>query len=342
MENTKKQAFIILGGLLSLLLILGLFRLIGSAKSDTNTNFSATKDESISATNPLYLNILRLETIDNFPPNNYFPKNLEPLFNDNFDISVRAYGVMDRDSGELLYAKNLTKELPIASIAKIMTAIVALENAPLDATFAVSPNAGKIGEASMGLSTGERLTAEELLYGAMLPSGNDAAETLAEGVGIYHQMNDNLNVDREKGREWFLDEMNRKAQSLGMMDTYFFNPTGLDEETKEKSSFSTALDFLALANYALNNPTFAKIVETKNITFPYKEGYHKSYNLYNILQLDGSFKGIKGVKPGSSVFANETLVSYLEKDGRRIIAVILGSDFTKDDVVKIYKRIFEK
>ncbi len=340
MENKKRSAFFVLGGFLIILLIFGLFRLIGWARSDTKTSLSETKDESISTTNPLYLNILRLKTIDNFPPNNHFPKNLEPLYNDNFDISARAYGVMDRDSGELLYAKDITDELPIASIVKIATAIVTLENAPMDAVFGVSPKVAQIGEASMYLSAGEQATVEQLLYGTMLPSGNDAAETLAEGVGIYHQKKNNLTVDRKKARVWFMEEMNRKAQSLGMMDTYFFNPTGLDEETREKSSFSTVLDMLALTNYALDNPEFAKIVSTRRISFAQKMGFNKGFYLENILQLDRSFPGIKGVKPGNSIFAKETLVSYVERDGRRIIVVILGSDFTKDDVLKIYKRIF--
>lgn len=338
MENPKKIIILVLGSLFFILLIFGFFRLIGPAKSDSN--ISGVKYEKISATNPLFLNVLQLKTTDNFPPNNYFPKNLEPVYNDDFDISAKAYGVMDRDSGELLYAKNLSQELPIASIAKIATAIVALENAPLDAVFGVSPRVTRIGEASMYLSEGERATVEQLLYGTMLPSGNDAAETLAEGVGIYHQMKNNLDADREKARVWFLDEMNRKAQSLGMLDTYFFNPTGLDEETREKSSFSTVLDMLALTKYALDNAEFAKIVDTRRITFAEKTGFNKGFSLSNILQLDRSFPGIKGVKPGNSVFAKETLVSYIERDGRRIIAVILGSDFTKDDVVKIYKRIF--
>lgn len=308
-------------------------------KSNITHNVNQTNIQP-SEQNPIYLQVLATRTTDNYPLNEYFPKNLEPLYNENFDISAKAYAVMDRDSGELLYAKDLTDELPIASIVKIATAMVALENAPLDSVFTVSAKVAKIGEASMELSVGERLTVEELLYGTMLPSGNDAAETLAEGVGIYHQINNNLDVDRKKGREWFIEEMNRQAQSLGMLDTYFFNPTGLDEETKEKSSFSTVLDMLALANYALSNLTFAKIVATKRISFPQKEGFNKGFYLENILQLDGSFAGIKGVKPGNSIFAKETLVSYVERDGRRIIAVILGSDFTKDDVVKIYKKIF--
>lgn len=291
--------------------------------------------------NPIYLKVLDTKTTDHYPPNKLFPQSLEPLYNDNFDISARSYAVMDRDSRELLFAQNATIRYPIASITKIMTSIIALENASLTDKFSVSPYVAKIGEASMGLTAGERLNLEDLLYGAILPSGNDAAETLAEGVGIKYLTRNNLAQDRKKGREWFITEMNRKAQSLGMMDTYFFNPTGLDGETQEKTSFSTALDFLALANYALNNETFAKIVQTKYYTIPYKENFHKYFYLENILQLDGVFKGIKGIKPGNSIFARETLVSYVERDGRRIIAVILGSDFTKDDVLKIYKKIFK-
>lgn len=192
----------------------------------------------------------------------------------------------------------------------------------------------------MGLSAGERLNGEELLYGLMLPSGNDAAETLAEGIGIKFAMENNLEVDRVKGRNWFVSEMNRKAQSLGLYDTFFFNPTGLDEESRESSSFSTALDLLALTNYALSNPTFAKIAATRSYQMPFKEGFHKAIYLENILQMDKSFPGIKGVKPGNSVFARETLVSYADLDGRKIIVILLGSRYTKDDVVKIYKRVF--
>lgn len=288
----------------------------------------------------LHQKIIENKTIGNYPPNEFFPNQHFPLFQDDLDISARAYAVMDRDAGELLYAKNLTQELPIASITKIMTAIVALENAKESDLFTVYPYAVSLGEATMNLTLGERLSLEKLLYGLMLPSGNDAAETIAMNVGMEKLKIMGRAATPEEGREWFLGEMNKKAQQLGMLDTYFFNPTGLDEETKELSSFSTPLDLLALTNYALSMPTFAKIVSTKRINLPKKDGLHKAYYLENILQLDGSFEGIKGVKPGNSIYARETLISYAERDGKKIIVVLLGSRYTKDDAVKIYKRIF--
>lgn len=319
-----------------------LFSWLATLKSMSAASSQNQRKNEKNIADELYQNIVSNKTTDRYPPNEYFPNNLEPLNYDNFDISAKAYAVMDRDSRELLYAKNLTQGLPISSLAKITTAIVTLENSSLTDVFTVSPTASEVGEASMYLSEGERVTVEELLYGLMLPSGNDAAEVLAEGVGIKHLTDNKMEIDRKKGREWFIMEMNGKAQSIGMMDTYFFNPTGLDEETREKSSFSTALDLLALTNYALSNPTFAKVVSTKQISFPEKKDFNKGFYLLNLLQLDRSFPGIKGVKPGNSVFARETLSSYIERDGRRIIVVLLGSSYTKDDVVKIYKRIFEK
>jgi len=337
----REKIFVVTSFLTVVIVLIFLLFLSKSELWGRNEKWLKQKKEMVLAKDLLYQNVLKHKTLDFFPGYNFFPKNKEPVFADDFGISAKAYAVMDRDKNELLYGKNLTLELPIASITKIATALVALENAQLEDIFTVSSEAVKVGEASMFLSAGERLSLEELLYGLMLPSGNDAAETLAEGVGINYLKKNNFEVDRKMGRAWFIDEMNRKAQSLGMYDTYFFNPTGLDGETLAETSFSTAFDLLALTNYALENSIFAKIAQTKKIYFPKKEGFHKEFYLENILQFDKSFKGIKGVKPGNSIFAKETLVSYAEWEGRRIILVILGSNFTKDDAVRIYKRIFK-
>ncbi len=262
-----------------------------------------------------------------YPPNDFFPRNLLPKYSDDLGLTAKGYAVMDRNTRELLLSKNLTHEVPIASVAKIMTAIVVLEKSKKDQELTVSESAAKIGEASMGLTGGEQVPVEELLYGLLLPSGNDAAETLAQGLD---------------GRVEFIISMNEKAKALGMFDTYFFNPTGLDGETLSQTSFSTPLDLLALSNYALESPIFANIVSTYYKEFPYREGKHKAYFLYNILQLDRAYPGIKGVKPGVTDFAGETLVSYAENGGKHVIVVILGSRQSRDDVVKIYDYIFPK
>lgn len=271
----------------------------------------------------------------------YHPPTYESKYNQSFDVSASAYGVMDRDSHEILFAKNIKTIYPVASLTKMMTVLIALEYAPIDTLVTISPQAEKIGEATMGLSAGERLTIEELIYGAMLPSGNDAAEALSEGVGLYYQSTHKMDLDRGKARQWFIQQMNRKAKALGMADTSFFNPTGLDEDTLEESDTSTVYDYIALTMYALENPTFAKVVATDEIVFPYKQNYHKAFFLYNILGLSRSYEGIKGVKPGNSIFAKETLVSYIERSGKRLIAVLLASERTKDDVLQIYKTIFD-
>lgn len=289
---------------------------------------------------PYYEKVLHTKTVDHFPANEYFPTHLTPRATLKDDLPVMSFGVMDIDSRELLYGKNIAHRLPIASLAKVMTSLVALESAPLDLVTTVSIAAEKKGEATMGLTAGEKVTVEELLYGAMLPSGNDAAETLSEAVGKQALGIGQEVTDGGVARRKFMDFMNEKSQTLGMYDTYFFNPTGLDEDTKEKSSFSSVLDLLALTNYALRNRTFAQIANTRFIQFPYKDGYHKAFYLENILTLSQVFEGIKGVKPGNSIFAKETLISYIGRDGKRLIAVILGSDHTRDDVLTIYKQIF--
>lgn len=290
--------------------------------------------------NTLFEKILISHTTENYPPNSYFPQNLDIEDTSGFYIDALSYIAVDRDSRKILLGKNITTRYPVASITKIATAIVSLENASLRDEFIVSPSASKIGEATMGLSKGEKIMMEDALYGLMLPSGNDAAETLAEGIGKYNLGTPQEEVDGGGARSWFIHKMNEKVQSLGMMDTYFFNPSGLDGKDVTHTNFSTALDIAAFTNYALNNPIFSKIASTYEMVIPYKEGFHKAFYLYNILRFDNSYPGIKGVKPGISDYALETLSSYNEKDGRRIIVVILGSMHTKDDVIKIYDRIF--
>ncbi len=275
----------------------------------------------------IYDQIKEQKTTDKFPPNDYFPAGLTPQSTIDLDLSAKSYAVMDRDSKKLLLAKDITSERQIASLTKIMTAIVALDKEKPEREIVVSKQAAEVGEAVMGVSLGERYTLEELLYGLLMVSGNDAAEAISQTLG--------------RGRYWFIEEMNKKAVGLGMLDTYFVNPTGLDEETKETSSFSTALDLLALTNYALTKPKFAEIVATREKFIPYRENYHQALSLFSILSFDRTYPGILGVKTGNTDFAGQTLVSYCEHSGRKIIVVLLGSGATKDDAVKIYRYVFE-
>lgn len=283
--------------------------------------------EDNSVKSDIYEQIKKQKTTDKYPPNDYFPKTLSAKTQVDLNLSAKAYAVMDRNTGELLFFNNLTENKQIASLTKIMAAVVALDKENLNREIVISKSAIDIGESVMGLTVGERYTLEELLYGLMMVSGNDAVEAIAQSLG--------------RGRFWFINEMNKKAVGLGMLDSYFVNPTGLDEKTKETSSFSTALDLLALTNYALSKPKFAEIVATANKSIPYKENYHQALYLENILSFDRTYPGIKGVKTGNTDFAGQTLISYCEHLDRKIIVVLLDSQATRDDAIKIYRYIFE-
>lgn len=288
------------------------------------------------------------QTHDVFPPNNYFPANTTPIISESVPgVTSTAYAAMERGTKQLLVAKNLTVRHPIASLTKVMTAVVALEHSDPSSEFLVSNSATKAGEATMGLTTGERVTLEELLYGLLLPSGNDAAETIAEGIfqgtqAVGGVEDASMDMQSNASRATFLAKMNAKAASLGMYDTHYVNPTGLDGDSLGETTQSTVLDLLALGNFALTNPTVAKIVSTKFMSFPYKAGYHKAFYLTNILDLRQSYPGVAGIKPGNTDFAKETLLSYAQNGGKEIILVLLGSERTRDDAVKLYDLIFDK
>lgn len=213
----------------------------------------------------------------------------------------------DMTDDKLLYAKNSRSKLPIASLTKIMTAVVALETQKVSEIVNVTDQAATVGENSMGLTSGERLTVEELLYGLMLPSGNDAAEAIAESSKV--------------GRDKFIALMNKKAKDLGLSDTHFDNPSGLEGDGVQ---YSTTYDLMTITKYALLIPEFTKIVSTYHYEIPYSTE-HKYFDLYNETNLLASYPGVKGVKIGFTNEAGQCLVTYLDYKGHKIIAVILNS-----------------
>src|SRR3989344_2319253 len=187
-------------------------------------------------------------------------------------ISGKAALVYDLTTQKTLFEKDPTARLPMASLTKITTAIVALENKKDDA-YTVSKEA-LVGEDSMGLSAGEVLTLEELLYGLMLPSGNDAAEVLA--------------AHYPGGRERFIAAMNDKVKALGLSNTNFTNPSGLQGDGEQ---YTTAYDLMILTKYALENfSLFRKIVATANYEIPYSEN-HKAFYLENETNVLRGYEG---------------------------------------------------
>lgn len=230
------------------------------------------------------------------------------------DINAASILSFDITTNRLLYSRNIKQRVPLASLTKIMTAIIALENGDLDDKYVVSKKAAQIGENSMGLSEGEKITLDELLYGLILLSGNDAAEVIAENSKF--------------GRENFVYIMNKKAEDLGLTDTHFTNPSGLEGDGKQ---YSSAFDLLVMTKYALENPDFAKIVSTVTREIQ-GSNKHKAFSLFNETNLLTSYPGVKGVKTGFTYEAGLCLVTYLEYDGNKIIAVLLNAQNRRQEM----------
>lgn len=215
-------------------------------------------------------------------------------------LSAQAAVLMDADSGRVLFEKNADEERLIASITKIMTALVALEATDdLDAAVTVKREYTLAEGSSMYLKAGEELSMRELLYGLMLSSGNDAALAVAGACA---------------GEvETFVGWMNQRAESLGMTHTHFINPNGLNDE----NHYSTARDMALLTREALQNEVFAEIVSTRSITLGER-------TLTNHNKLLWRYEGAVGVKTGYTQMAGRTLVSAAERDGQTLIAVTLN------------------
>ena len=233
------------------------------------------------------------------------------------EISARASLIYDLTTNKVIYQKNVKEKHPMASLTKIMTSIIALENQKKDDKYKVTKK-DLIGEDSMGISQGEILSLKELLYGLILHSGNDAAETLANNF--------------PDGRKKFIEAMNNKVKALGLSDTNFTNPTGLEGDGKQ---YTTSYDLLVITRYAvINFPLFDKIVLTFNYNIPQTKT-HKAYFLENETNLLISYPGVKGVKTGYTPEAGLCLVTYLDYKGHKIIGILLGSDNRRDEMKEL-------
>lgn len=246
------------------------------------------------------------------------------VFADDIDFSLNARSaiVLDRTSKKILYGKNEYRKVKMASTTKIMTAIVILENCDLSQTVQVSKKAAGTGGSRLGLKAGDKITINDLLYGLLLCSGNDAAVCLAE-------------VCSGSVKD-FSDLMNSKAEELGLKNSHFETPHGLDSD----EHYTTAYELALLADYALQNSTFRKIVGTKTYTVTIN-GYPKT--LSNTNELLGNLNGVYGVKTGFTNGANRCLVTACKRDNMDIICVVLGCDtkkFRTNDSIKLIEYAF--
>lgn len=232
-------------------------------------------------------------------------------------LNSRKCVVYDRISKTIIYGKNENVKSAMASTTKIMTAIVVLENTDLNQEVVVSKKAGGTGGSRLGLRAGDKVRIEDLLYGLMLRSGNDAAVALAEHVGGSVQ--------------GFAELMNNKAVALGLKCTHFVTPHGLDDS----NHYTTALELAKLSDYAMCNEKFAKIVGTK-ITTITVNGMPRQ--IANTNELLGVLNGVVGIKTGFTNNAGRCLVTETKRNGMDIITVVLGADtkkFRTQDSVKL-------
>ena len=237
-------------------------------------------------------------------------------------INSRAYVVIDRNSNTVLIGKNENQRKKMASTTKIMTAMIVIENSNLSDTVEVSKKAASTGGSRLGLKTGDKLTVLDLLYGLMMRSGNDSAVALAEHVA--------------GSITGFAELMNKKAETLGLSNTHFVTPHGLDED----EHYTTAYELALLSKYAMNNEIFSQIVGTKNYTITIN-GYPKS--LTNTNELLGVLNGVYGIKTGFTNGANRCLVTCCKRGDMDIICVVLGADTKKyrtTDSIKLIEYAF--
>lgn len=219
--------------------------------------------------------------------------------------SAKAAVLIEAETGEVIFRQNENARLPMASTTKIMTALVAIEALPPDTVVTATPVSVGVEGSSIYLCEGETLTLEDLLYALLLESANDAAVAIAVAVS--------------GSVEAFADRMNEKAASLGLTNTHFVNPHGLDAE----EHYTTAYELALIAKAALENPVFRKICATERKTIPLHntEGVRLLLNHNKLL---GSYEGCIGVKTGYTKKTGRCLVSAAERDGVTLIAVTLG------------------
>ena len=238
-------------------------------------------------------------------------------------ISSQCGILMEQSTGRVLYEKCPNDQMYIASITKILTTIVAIENADLDAWVEVSENVTQQVGSALYLTLGDQVKLIDLLYGLMLRSGNDAAMAIAEFVG--------------EDEEGFVKMMNEKAQEIGMTNSVFQNPSGLDETTY---NLSTAKDMALVMQYAMNNPIFREITGTKTHKATTKNGTTYVWNNKHKL-VTGYYDYAIGGKTGFTKQARRTLVTSARKDEMELIVVTLKAGDDWNDHMSLFNYGFD-
>ncbi len=221
---------------------------------------------------------------------------------------AKAYVVIDSDTGNIINSKNLSEKMPIASLTKIMTGVIALDLESPDETFEITNKAAKTIPTKIGVIPGQKMKLYELISAALMTSANDAAEEIKDGI------------DLKYGKDTFVNAMNKKAELIGLKNTHFANPQGFDSNM----NYSSPEDLAILAHYATIYPLIREIA-AQDYKFLPQDKNHKQFDFYNWNGLLGVYPGISGLKIGNTDDAGYTTVVIAERSGRKFIAVLLGA-----------------
>ncbi|MBV9544916.1 MAG: D-alanyl-D-alanine carboxypeptidase [Chloroflexi bacterium] len=236
-------------------------------------------------------------------------------------VTARHVAVIDEASGQLIYSVLPYTEVPQASTTKMATTIVALERSPdltrrIKVTISAMAMAARDGSSTMGIEPGETVSLDTLLHGMMLPSGNDAAEQVAVALA--------------DSREQYLDWMNQEAAALGLRDTHFVNPSGMDAD----GHYSSAYDNAMLARYAMRNPTFRDLAGTDQYT-------GDGFSMHNLNRLLNNYPGADGVKIGYTDNAQKTFVASATRDGHRVYVSLMHSQDLVGDSTALFDWVWD-
>lgn len=241
--------------------------------------------------------------------NDWLSKNPQDI-----PVSTKSSVILDYNTGELLFAQNEHGKLPPASITKVLTAVVVLENMKTDKLCTISQEAADTEPYKIVMKAGEQISVEDLLYGMMMLSANDAAVALADCY--------------DGGKEAFIAKMNERVELLGLTDSHFVTPNGLDDP----AHLTSAYDMAAITAYAIKTqPTFLDYMGRKDDYTVGATEHNDSHYFYSLSTLLKTYKGMDGAKTGFTYEAGNTYIGTAIRDGRRIIIVYFGANSTSYD-----------
>lgn len=235
-------------------------------------------------------------------------------------LTAKSALAIDLDSGTILYSSNLDEKLPIASLTKMMTAIVVVKNTSLEATVTIGKQ-GQVVGSTVGLVAGETITVHNLLKALLIPSGNDVALALANFVS--------------GSPEQFALLMNQEAQTLGLVDTRFANPVGWDSD----ENYSNTLDLVKIVQEFLKHPELAEIVKTKEALISSTDGKY-TYDLHTTNKLLLDDPEVIGLKTGFTSKALGNLVILADHQNSKVLTIVLGSDNRELDTQNLLDWLF--